>query len=327
MRAVGRPARNYMFTLFEDVAVFPDGPPPFDEGLFPPWLAFMVYQRELCPETSRVHFQVSVLFSPRIWSVALDSSQGYLECVGEKSFKQLHEVYGLERCSFQQRRGTQEQAIAYASKEDTRVEGPWVYGVKKDQGKRNDMLADKKRMDEGMSFKRLAEESFANFVRYGKAYKEYKRTVTKPRDFKPFCILIVGPSGTGKSRFGTLLAQYLGSVFKLPKKSSGPWFDDYDNQDVLLCDEFDGDVMRPTVFNEICDRYECVVPAHGSAGHQLVSRFHIVISNYHPKFWWRKRSVDQVKQTMRRFDWVIKMIPHRPSPNPAGVSRFLNLFG
>lgn len=308
MRAVPRPARNYVFTLFEDDQIYPDGPPLLTGSFWPSWLSFCVYQRELCPDTGRVHFQ------------------GYLECVGEKSFVQLHECDGLARASFQTRRGTQEQAIAYATKEDTRIEGPWEIGHRKEQGRRNDMLADKDRMDSGMSFKRLAEESFSNFIRYGRAYKEYKRVVTKPRDFKPLVILIVGPSGTGKSRFATLLAQYLGSCYKLPKKASGPWFDDYDNQDVLLMDEFDGDVMRPTVFNEINDRYECVVPAHGSAGHQLVSRVHIIVSNYHPKYWWRKRSKDQVKQTVRRIDYVIKMIPPVVNHNPLGVSRFLNLF-
>lgn len=58
VRAAPKPARNYVFTLFEDQLLFPEGPPLLDGSLFPPWLTFVVYQRELCPDTARVHFQV-----------------------------------------------------------------------------------------------------------------------------------------------------------------------------------------------------------------------------------------------------------------------------
>ena len=42
------------------------------------------------------------------------------ECIGKKSMKQLHQIPGLERAHFEVRRGTAGQAIAYATKEDTR---------------------------------------------------------------------------------------------------------------------------------------------------------------------------------------------------------------
>lgn len=149
----------------------------------------------------------------------------------------------------------------------------------------------------------LQDEHFASFIRYGKAFKEYKRQITRPRTTKTTVILIIGPSGTGKSRFGHLLASYLGSVYKVPQpKGSGLYWDDYDGQDVTLIDEFDGSYMRPTFFNTLCDRYECVVPAHGGAGHQFVSKYLIIISNYHPRYWWKKRSLDQQIQTYRRIE-------------------------
>lgn len=303
-------ARNYVFTIFGE-ADDEDGPRLLDSSTFPPWLSYVTYQLELCPETGRLHFQ------------------GYLECVGKKSYAQLQKIPGFETAHFEQRRGTQEQAVAYANKEDTRVDGPWTHGEAKAQGKRNDLADTQVHVKAGYSVKRLAEEHYGTMIRYGKAIKEYKRTVTEPRDWKPFVILIVGPSGTGKSRFATRLSKCFGTVYKLPMKNSGPWFDDYDNEDVLFMDEFDGNVMRPNFFNELNDRYECVVPAHGSAGHQMVSKVHIIVSNYAPKYWWRKRNEDQVKQTTRRIDLTIKLIPHRKKVLSLvpGVSSQMNLAG
>ena len=40
---------------------------------------------------------------------------------------------------WESRKGTQKQAIAYCSKEDTRIRGPWISGTPKNQGKRTDL--------------------------------------------------------------------------------------------------------------------------------------------------------------------------------------------
>jgi len=168
-------------------------------------------------------------------------------------------------------------------------------------------------LDGGVSLKRLADEHFSSYIRYGRAFKEYKRQVTKPREVKSVTILLVGPSGIGKSRFATLLCQYLAGnssqVYKVPRpKGSGLYWDDYDGQRVAFMDEFDGNFMQPTAFNELADRYEYVVPVHGGAGHQFVSKYLVICSNYLPKYWWRKRNAEQLRQTTRRLDLVIPML-------------------
>lgn len=285
-------ARNYMFTVFAtegiDLRVL-------DTSLWPE-ATFVVYQRELCPKTGREHFQ------------------GYLELSKAMPFTSLALWDGLETAHFEVRRGSQKHAIAYCSKDDTQIEGPWTVGEPKNQGQRTDLLEIKREIDKAVSLKRLHQDYFPEFIRFGKAFKEYKRIITKPRDFKPFVILICGPAGTGKSHFATIFTKMLGSVYKCPDKHTGFWCDDYDNQDVFFMDEFDGDRMRPKVFNDVCDRYECVIPCHGSAGHQLISRYIVIVSNYAPKYWWKKRSATQLVQTTRRIDWTIKMIPKNPPP-------------
>jgi len=292
--------RNYMVTVFADANA--------EDGLCLlapetwPGCSFFVYQREVCPTTGREHFQ------------------GYLELENAMTYTAMQDKFeGLEKAHFEKRRGKQEQAIAYCVKpddyrgihfpDDTRVEGPWWYGAVKHQGERGDLLSVKKALEQGSSLKRVAQDFFPIYVKFQRSFKEYKRVITKPRDFKSMVILIVGPSGVGKSRFATQLCSFLGSVYKCPDKHSGFWCDDYDGQDVFFMDEFDGDRMRPKAFNDLCDRYECVLPAHGNAGHQLIAKYIVIVSNYAPKFWWKNRKGDQLKQTTRRIDWTLKFIP------------------
>lgn len=130
-----------------------------------------------------------------------------------------------------------------------------------------------------------------------------------PRNSKTVTICFYGPSGVGKSRFATEFARCLGPVYKVPQpKGSGLYWDDYDSQPVVFIDEMDGNYMTPTFFNTLCDRYECVVPVHGGAGHQMVASYIIICSNYHPKNWWKRRTPAQLQQTLRRIEVLVPFI-------------------
>lgn len=293
-----RGVRNYCFTFNN-----PDGLLDFTLS---PKVTFAVYQLEIGDEGTP-HFQ------------------GYLELDSAVRMTTIKEwPLFPNHIHLEARRGTQAHAIRYCVKPDfwrgenipdtTRVEGPWFYGEPKGQGQRNDILEVQRSIRAGASNKRVAEDHFPEWVRFNKSFKEYKRIITPKRNFKPTVILIVGPPGLGKSRFATALCEYLGSTYKVPDKHTGFWCDDYDNEDVFFMDEFDGDRMRPKAFNDLADRYECVIPSHGSAGHQLVSKYMVFCSNYMPKYWWKKRSETQLKQTTRRIDWTIKLIPSQPKP-------------
>lgn len=296
-------ARNYVFTInFPCVEhrdgrlTFPTIPRLLDFANFPSWITYCAYQLEVTfdEQTGKAnhHFQ------------------GYLECRGKKSMKQLHEIEGLERAHFEIRRGSQQQAIAYATKTDdeTYLEGPWTHGDPKAQGQRNDLLDVKEKIDKKRPISEVQQDHFATMIRYGKALKEYKRTITTPRNFKSKVYLFIGPPGKGKSTLMKLIARQLGSWYKVPaKKGSGLYFDDYDGQDVMILDEFDGSVMPPTFFNGLCDEHEFVLTVHGGAGHQMVSPFIFIGSNYLPRQWWKNRNTVQLQQTTRRIDVVFKV--------------------
>lgn len=110
-------ARNYVFTTFgcpseEDETG--GAPRLIYEADLPSWITYFVYQLELAPETGRLHFQ------------------GYLECMGQQTMSRIEALpFFAGRTHLSVRRGTQSQAIAYATKGDTRVDGPWFYGTPK----------------------------------------------------------------------------------------------------------------------------------------------------------------------------------------------------
>lgn len=319
-----RKARNYVFTLYADEAEPPwrvfgrgpliepiDGPLPLQPEDWPSYVSYSCWQLERCPDSGRLHYQ------------------GYLECVGQQLYTRLKaEIPGFEAAHFDIRRGTQEQARRYAMKEDTRVDGPFEFGELKEQGRRSDLIEIKEKIDRAVPMRLVAEENFASWCRNNRAFKEYRRLVTKPRNFSPIVFLFVGPAGVGKSLCVSLLlaSGYFGTSYRVPSKHSGFWCDDYDNQSCFWVDEMDGDRMRPTFFNELNDRYECVIPAHGNPGSQLVSKYHFFCSNYLPRYWWKKRTEAQLLQTTRRIHVVIpffrKIFP--PKGVLAGVDVYVD---
>lgn len=262
--------------------------------------------------------------------------QGYLELENPKSLSAVLKLplfAGLQADGYslhlEPRRGTQAQAIEYCSKADeTAIAGSFIeFGERARQGARSDLVELKSLVDAKRPREELWEAQFGSMLRYHKSLNEYARVKSRPRDFKTIVFLFVGPSGRGKSTTAHLLANYLSlnegqsSYYIFPEKSTGFWCDDYDNHAVALLDEMDGSRITPTMFNTLCDRFPCVVPAHGGPGHQFLAKYLIVVSNYLPKYWWRKRAPQQVVQTSRRIDVVFPfldpVLPKTITYNPA----------
>lgn len=115
--------RNYVLTLhFEDI----------DEAIaavprdLPDDVSYLVFNIEEAPTTGRIHWQ------------------GYIELTKPMRIpgvkRTLYEHWGnktlFNTANLKVRDGTQEQAIAYATKEDTRVAGPYEFGERARQGKK-----------------------------------------------------------------------------------------------------------------------------------------------------------------------------------------------
>lgn len=308
-----------MFTLFP--VTRPDGGLPTENALCPvpadvggslpnlkpetwPKVLFVIYQIEKCPDTGRLHYQ------------------GYMEFEKPVMFSWIKKnVPELAKAHFDERRGTQDQAIAYCSKQESRVEGPFTCGTKLDkrQGKRSDLEDIRSMIEDNplISREELEHSYFSQMMRYGHAITDYKRRQTPPRNWKTITLVFYGYPGLGKSTLMKLLAPQLasdGRVYHVPgKKGSGQYYDDYDSQEVVVFDEMAGDRLRPIEFNQLADEHPCVVPAHGKAGHQFVAKYLLIGTNYLPRRWWADRSEAQIRQTIRRIDGMF--VFRRKTPN------------
>jgi len=242
--------------------------------------------------------------------------QIYLEFDRTRTLAYLKNLEGLEGCHAEKAHDPI-RAYEYCTKDDpTYVQGSrFEWGARVGQGKRADLLGVKRDIEEGASDVQLWDNHFSSMVRYHKSFEVFKRVKQSPRNFKTIVIMLIGPSMTGKSTTARLLCHYLGTVYNVPQpKNSGLYWDGYDGQDVIFMDEFNGHFMKPEFFNQLCDAGAMLLPTHGAAGQQMRSKFIVLCTNYHPRYWWKNRNSGQVFQTTRRIDATIRMFRTGPSP-------------
>lgn len=263
---MSRGARNYMFTVFgdgEDPLRLLDVSSWLDQG----WVTYVIYQRELCPDTAREHFQ------------------GYMEFNVQKRYTEIHaQLDGMSNAHLEPRRGPQHAAIAYCSKEDTRIEGPWIFGEPKNQGQRQDLDAVKADLDKGYTIKRIADEHFHTWVRYPAALKQYRRMNQGRRNWPMQLIFLIGPTGTGKTKEAMRLVSGLPD-HDVYFKDLGKWWDEYDGQHTVVLDEFYGNWMPFSVLLRLCDRTPMSVECKGATV-EFTSRRLIFTSNQDPSEWY-----------------------------------------
>lgn len=173
---------------------------------------------------------------------------------------------------------SESHALDYSHKEETRIEGPWSYGEVTQQGKRSDLLAVKDALDAGSSISQVYQAHFAASARYHKFFKEYKRTIVKPRDFKTEVAVLIGPTGTGKTQFAH---ETFPDAYWLPQ---GKWFDDYDAHKVVIIDEFYG-WLPYSFLLRLLDRYPLLVETKFGHVHFVAEKV-IITSNKHPRDWY-----------------------------------------
>lgn len=149
------------------------------------------------------------------------------------------------------REGSKEQAIAYVTKEDTRVAGPFFHGIEagdRDRsGERTDLREISERILGGESVDDLLLDpdistrltrclSWARSLERARFTKLEERYRKEPRDISVFYIW--GAPGIGKT-YSVLMSGL--DVFEPTYAPSGGW-DDYAGQDTILFDEFNGQV-------------------------------------------------------------------------------------
>lgn len=233
-------------------------------------LEYGVWQKEK-GESGTVHLQGYCCFNKQLFLTAV---------------KKLH-----SGAHWEVRKGTHVQAKEYCQKAESRVDGPWEFGEENEalrkQGARADLLALKRKLDDGATEKELMESDgfFPVLAKYPKLVQRYKRVCGGQRSWATRVLVLWGPTGTGKSTLATQIAGP--DAFWLSKPAGQTtWWDDYDGQEVVVIDDFYSWIPFDMMLR-LCDRYPLNVETKGGST-PFKAKLIILTSNASPYEWYAK---------------------------------------
>lgn len=307
-RTHNTPALNHRSRRWVWVENNPTTQPVFE----PSWISYLIYSKEI-GESGTAHWQ------------------GYIRCSAQVTLARLKKWN--KRAWFGVVRGTEAQNITYISKAP--IEGPFKFGEPESPGKRSDIRTAIEQINDGDRMAVVARSNPEVFVRYYKGLMTYA-SLTTPMihmDPKKFSVTYIwGPTGVGKTRhvYSSVSAENLYTTI-----GDCTWWDGYDGQNVVLFDEFIGQVPIQQMLRFI-DIYCVLLPTKGS---HVVKKYHTVYitSNLPPEMVYLLASNEHRAAFKRRINTVINMntpvhitvdtdpIPPTPPPPPP-VAPGINLF-
>lgn len=234
-------------------------------------LYYILCQKEQCPTTNKLHWQ------------------GYYECKTRKGIKGHQNNLLAPKCHVEQSYGSYKDNKIYCSKDNTSLGERFEWGEPIKQGERRDLSLLKKDLDAGMSLKEIAENHFQEFLLYNNGIKEYMLLNRPKRSWKTELHVIVGPAGCGKSE--KVWSHGIDKVCTIAATQTGVWWDVYDGEEIILFDEFCGQIPYSTLLN-LTDRYPFTVPKKRSTV-QFTGKLIYIVSNKTPDQWYPEISKDK----------------------------------
>lgn len=211
---------------------------------------FCIWQKEEAPTTGTVHLQ------------------GYVEldkpCRISALVKKMQAHYTV--CT-----GSQEDNIRYCTKEP-RVDGPWEYGVKAEDGKRKDLKDAAAMAMSGCSKRALVESAPEVFIKYAKGLDAVRCMFVKPRGIQTQGIYVYGLQNSGKTY---LMKQKYPDAYW---KDNSQWWDGYDGQSVVIWDEYDWSQVSIHHIKQVLNHAPLKVPVKGNMI-EFTSKLVVFLSN------------------------------------------------
>lgn len=269
---LGLRSRNWCFTSFDEIA------PEFNSGM----MTYLCIGKEICPTSKNEHWQ------------------GFVCLKDKKSLKQVKLLIG-EKPHLESIRGTLAQNVKYCKKDGSYEE----FGVLPTQGARTDLNVLKERIFEGEKVNTLVEENPMWNHTFGRTMDRLEDIAMKKRwrtePTKGYWY--VGKTGTGKSHAAFNHVEYHPDrVYVVP--NDGDWWDGYEQQDVVIMNDFRGKVSYNELL-QMVDKWPYHVRRRGRMPIPFISKVIIITSSLMPeKVYHNRDREDDIEQLKRRFEII-----------------------
>jgi len=258
--------RYVCFTVYHFKAG--DAPIYFDPDRF----NYLVYQKEKCPNTGRVHLQ------------------GYVQFKKQTTWSKIKEILSDNGAHLANAAGSPEQNRVYCTKLASRIEGPWEYGIMSRPGKRNDLDDVSEAIKSGRSLREIAMEFPVQLIRYHAGIEKLVSLCSTERDpmFEPTIYVECGAPRSGKSYQARrdLQTKYQPDMCYEMSCNSKGFLYGYRNQKGIMIDEFRGNLSLQ-FFKSLIHAGRFNVATFGSHMPFLAEEIHIC-SNYSPELWYKE---------------------------------------
>jgi len=235
--------------------------------------------------------------------------QGYLQApkvIRLTGVRKILAAAGYANAHVEAKKGSVKQATDYCKKEEGRLDGPWEFGaITSSQGNRSDLHALRDAVKAKRKFVDIADDDeflpvLAKHHKFeGKLRAAYERLSSLP--FRKLNVEVLwGSTGTGKTR----KAMDAGA-FKWSPSATNEWWDGYEQEEVLLIDEFYGQ-LKPARLLELLDGYTCRLPIKGGHTYAAWTKVYIT-SNTDPAGWYQDMKPEVRAALQRRITSSVEM--------------------
>lgn len=242
-----------------------------DNGWRPIWdpnvMAYIVWELETCPTTGRHHIQ------------------GYVRFKSRHRQNGVKQILGAEELHLDKANGTEEQCRTYCSKDrkddDWDEQGRYLPKAGQ-QGRRSDLDEVAEEILNGQSLGGIATSHPGTWMRYHSGIVSFYHQVAAhpPHQRNVKVQVLWGPTGVGKTH--RIRTKYPDCYAVNPGRD--PW-GRYNNEDVILFDEFNPDHWPATEMNRYLDKWRCSLTARYNDKEAFWTKV-FICSNTDPSSWY-----------------------------------------
>lgn len=222
--------------------------------------------------------------------------QIYFELPTRQRFAQLTQLFQPIRLHLEARKGSAQQAADYCRKDGIVHESGVLSSPR--PGERTDLKALQEVIRSGASWVHIAEEHFGSFLRYEKGIRSYRQLLSAPRSWVTRVIVLWGITGTGKTRRAHTEANDQSKDMYI--HGGGHWFDGYEQEELVLFDDFSGSCFPLPYLLKLLDRYPMRVQVKGGFVNWAPKTVYIT-SNIDPDLWYQGAHEEHRRALRRRF--------------------------